>query len=63
MGKGYWKLVDEADGWDIHKDKYEWIEEVEEGDDDDYSSKHTVERPTGRYSYVTPKWIKESRGY
>ena len=29
---GYWKLVDAADGWDTHKDKYEWVEEVEEKD-------------------------------
>lgn len=61
MSRGYWKLVEEADGWDIQQDKYEWVEEGEETDR--YGRTKTVEKGTGRYSYKTPKWIKETKGW
>ncbi len=55
MAKGYWKLVEEADGWDTHKDKYEWIEEVDEEDDWGEKTGRKVEKETGEYSYRCPK--------
>lgn len=49
MSKGYWKLVERADGFDTHRNKYVWVEQVEE---EHWSgTMKTVERETNRYSY------------
>ena len=51
-------MIDEADGWDTHKNKYEWVEEVEEKDSWGNRTGRTVEKAIGLYSYRTPKWLK-----
>lgn len=50
MANGYWKLVDEGDGWDNHYDTYEWYERDEDGD---YV-------PTGETSKRPSKWNTDS---
>ena len=50
MSKGYWKLIEEGDGWDSHYDIYEWYEVDEEG----------YEIATGRTMRKPSKWNAES---
>lgn len=57
---GYWKLVDAADGWDTHKDKYEWVEEVEEKNSWGNKTGRTIDKPTGQYSYRRP-WYERKK--
>jgi hypothetical protein len=56
MSKGYWKLIDEADGWDTHHNTYVWMEEVDETDRYGNPTGRKTYQETNDYSRSRPSW-------
>jgi hypothetical protein len=61
MAKGYWKLIEEADGWDTHYDKYVWMEEVDEVNRWGDPTGRKTYKETKRYDRRPPSWADEDR--
>jgi hypothetical protein len=56
MSKGYWKLIDEADGWDTHYNTYVWMEEIDETDRYGNATGRKTYQETKDYSRSRPDW-------